>query len=485
MLAAGKEHCETLLNYRRDGSVFMNLLTVVPLYDNRGNIRYHLGTQVDISGLVKECAGLRSLEDLVVQNTQMMSSEDAADELDEHKGRRSSKEVLGRLAKTFTPNELKIIQAPGGNPRGSGSHFEHTSNSTSLSRQNNDTNNRRQQHQQQQQSAAEEEVKTKLTRANTTINSNNNNNTNSSSPSPSAPSVPTSASISVSSSSHGKTIPRSARIQGILEHYLLVRPFPSLRILFASPSLRVPGILQSSLLSRIGGSTSDREVIAEEFRAGRGVTAKIRWLARPVANFDCNPNSHSRNTYTPSHTQSHHSRNTNNSNNSRTRAPSHRSTTANNTPPDPGLKGRSRWIHTTPLLGVNGAVGVWMVILVDDETADWENEREKGKAVVPPVQPSSTLTMRGRTKEKEKEKWSRPRMPFDGTEDITTSEEDGTASNASNSLASRSHNNPDPIPELSGGEAEAEAEAGAGDVEEMTPPTRPAPKPDLEGHAQG
>ena len=30
-------------------------------------------------------------------------------------------------------------------------------------------------------------------------------------------------------------------------------------------------------------------------------------------------------------------------------------------------EGRSRWIHCTPLLGHNGAVGVWMVVLVDEE----------------------------------------------------------------------------------------------------------------------
>ena len=30
-------------------------------------------------------------------------------------------------------------------------------------------------------------------------------------------------------------------------------------------------------------------------------------------------------------------------------------------------EGRGRWIHCTPLLGTSGNVGVWMVVLVDDE----------------------------------------------------------------------------------------------------------------------
>ena len=29
--------------------------------------------------------------------------------------------------------------------------------------------------------------------------------------------------------------------------------------------------------------------------------------------------------------------------------------------------GRNRWIHCTPLLGSNSLIGVWMVVLVDDD----------------------------------------------------------------------------------------------------------------------
>lgn len=45
----------------------MNLLMMAPLYDNRGSVRYFLGAQVDVSGLVEEGRGLetfaRYLED--------------------------------------------------------------------------------------------------------------------------------------------------------------------------------------------------------------------------------------------------------------------------------------------------------------------------------------------------------------------------------------------------------------------------------------
>lgn len=68
-------------------------------------------------------------------------------------------------------------------------------------------------------------------------------------------------------------------------------------------------------MNRIGGSERVREELIAALADGRGVTAKIRWTAR---NDD---------------------------------------------------EGRNRWIHCTPLVGSNGAIGVWMVVLVDDESS--------------------------------------------------------------------------------------------------------------------
>lgn len=48
----------------------MNLLMVAPLCDSRGKIRYHIGAQVDVSGLVKDCTDLESLQRLVVRQQQ-------------------------------------------------------------------------------------------------------------------------------------------------------------------------------------------------------------------------------------------------------------------------------------------------------------------------------------------------------------------------------------------------------------------------------
>ncbi|KAG6040084.1 hypothetical protein E4U41_001425 [Claviceps citrina] len=69
-----------------------------------------------------------------------------------------------------------------------------------------------------------------------------------------------------------------SHVTGVYEHYLLVRPYPSFRILFTSPSMRVPGILQSPLLDRIGGSEHMRDQLVEAFANGQSVTAKVKWL---------------------------------------------------------------------------------------------------------------------------------------------------------------------------------------------------------------
>ena len=45
-------------------------------------------------------------------------------------------------------------------------------------------------------------------------------------------------------------------------------------------------------------------------------------------------------------------------------------------------EGRNRWIHCTPLLGSNSHIGVWMVVLIDDE-----QELSRRWKQAPPVGP--------------------------------------------------------------------------------------------------
>ncbi|KAI1822857.1 hypothetical protein F4861DRAFT_512926 [Xylaria intraflava] len=289
VLATGKEHCEPILNYRRDGSAFMNLLMIAPLYDNRGNIRYYLGVQVDVSGLLKECGGLTSLAELVArkQGQSKASIDDVRKSTREQSC--SSKDALSELAEKFSLSELRIVQASGETVQDTSSEEPNSAGGGSSTDNNNGS-----------QSLAKGEA-VAIAEA------------------PMDNSISSSAFTSLSGSS------LTGRFRGILDHYLLVRPFPSMQILFASPSLRVPGILHSSFLSRIGGSQTTRDVISKAFKDGHGVKTKVRWLARRMA-----PGLDTSISLNPNH-------------------------------------GRNRWVHATPLFGADGTVGVWVVILIDED----------------------------------------------------------------------------------------------------------------------
>src|ERR1700761_6277042 len=67
-LSAGEELCETVVNYRRDGTPFMNLLMIAPLYDNKGDVRYFLGCQIDVSPLLEGGKGMESFSQVLAQD---------------------------------------------------------------------------------------------------------------------------------------------------------------------------------------------------------------------------------------------------------------------------------------------------------------------------------------------------------------------------------------------------------------------------------
>ncbi|RKF78330.1 putative white collar protein [Golovinomyces cichoracearum] len=266
---AGVEHCEVILNYRRDGSPFMNLLMCAPLCDSKGKIRYFIGAQVDVSGLVKECSELESFKRLV---TKLEEKDAEADAESEH-----TKDEFQELSEMLNLQELDTVRRWGGRMH-KDCHESSTENTRNWSKPH------------------------------ILINPNSPDCTQ----------------------DFNAPYPRwGGKLSGIYKNYLLVRPYPSMFILFASPSLRVPGILQSPLMSKIGGSERVREELVRAFADGHGVTAKVKWVSKS------NP------------------------------------------------EGRNRWIHCTPLIGTNGAIGVWMVIIVDDENS----HPKRSQKMAPPVDP--------------------------------------------------------------------------------------------------
>lgn len=305
---AGRQHQEVFLNYRRDGSPFMNLLMIAPLCDSRGVVRYFIGAQVDVSGLVKDCSEMESLERLLDMQAQ-------GEKVPDHQRPNPQKnDELRELSEMLNQNELSTIYKHGG-------------------RMHKDVDYQDDENGPDEGSVTSGQPRLLLKDPNTItppIDFSGRIYEEAQNGNPPAPgSVASTTSLALSARLSG-------RLNGVYNHYLLVRPYPSLRILFASPSQRVPGILQSPFLNKIGGSNRVREELTAALADGRGVTAKVRWVSKNDE------------------------------------------------------EGRNKWIHCTPLLGINGQIGVWMVVIIDDEKHKMLKERDRmgaGGRVAPQIVP--------------------------------------------------------------------------------------------------
>ena len=98
-------------------------------------------------------------------------------------------------------------------------------------------------------------------------------------------------------------------------------------------------------MNKIGGSNRVRDELTAAFAEGRGVTAKVRWVSK----YD--------------------------------------------------EEGRNKWIHCTPLIGANGQVGVWMVVIVD--------EQKSGREWAMPRQAPSCAHARSQSDACKDEEWDR------------------------------------------------------------------------------
>lgn len=107
-IQSGKSHQEVFLNYRRDGSPFMNLLMCSPLSDSRGVVRYFIGAQVDVSGLVKDCVEMESLSKLV----EMQARGEQLPNM--FKPSLEKEDPLRELAEMLNQGEMATIQRFGG-----------------------------------------------------------------------------------------------------------------------------------------------------------------------------------------------------------------------------------------------------------------------------------------------------------------------------------------------------------------------------------
>lgn len=90
----------------------MNLLMIAPLCDSRGKIRYHIGAQVDVSGLAKDCTDLESLQRLVIKHQEhrdMADSKDRGADTQQEKG-----DEFQELSEMLNMGELETVRKYGG-----------------------------------------------------------------------------------------------------------------------------------------------------------------------------------------------------------------------------------------------------------------------------------------------------------------------------------------------------------------------------------
>ncbi|KAL8982468.1 MAG: hypothetical protein Q9205_003036 [Flavoplaca limonia] len=293
----GQESFETILNYRRDGSPFMNLVMTAPLYDNKGVVRYFIGAQVDISGLVEEGRGLDSFERYLIESKRNRNSDQSSYANAKHM------KILSELSQMLSPDESSVFHGQGHSREGSVNESEHgSSRGVRGAHQGRRDPNARQRRRVLGNEDEDEQETERNAWAFTSLGP-------------------------------------SGKLPGVYQNYLLLRPYPSLRIIFVSPALRIPGLLQAPFLSRIGGPQHVRSGLANAFENGEGITAKITWLpqGRPDTeeSFASRPGSQRNSTV---------------------------GSNAGNS------EGRTRYISCTPLFGSDDKVGVWMVVMVENKT---------------------------------------------------------------------------------------------------------------------
>lgn len=89
---------------RRDGSPFLNLCMIAPLYDNKGNVRYFLGCQVDVTNLIDGGRGMESFQRLLAEDRGRSRAAITP---------KSSLKALSELGEMLTNDEMDVIQNRG------------------------------------------------------------------------------------------------------------------------------------------------------------------------------------------------------------------------------------------------------------------------------------------------------------------------------------------------------------------------------------
>ena len=105
----------------------------VPLRDQYGKVRYFLGAQLDITGLVLACTELDSLRKLVEQQSTKPERNGSAPEIVET----HQHDAFEQLSETFNPRELETLFASRGRPHPARNEHKDTTADSSQQHVNN------------------------------------------------------------------------------------------------------------------------------------------------------------------------------------------------------------------------------------------------------------------------------------------------------------------------------------------------------------
>ena len=142
-------------------------------------------------------------------------------------------------------------------------------------------------------------------------------------------------------------------------------------------------------MDRIGGPQHIRDGILSALSSGIGVTAKIQWYPPSVvdgANHSASSNNNNQQTQPSDPLKSSAPSSVHGS----SRPGSKAGRGNNRLGPDAFAEGgKTRWIHCTPLLGSDERVGVWMIVMVENEAINGainahERAAEANAAAAPP-----------------------------------------------------------------------------------------------------
>ncbi|CAG8976794.1 hypothetical protein HYALB_00012038 [Hymenoscyphus albidus] len=357
-ISSGSEICETLLNYRRDGTPFVNVLLLAPLHDGKGKVKYYLGAQVDASRLVEGGRGVDGFERFLLRRE--LDLERESEEENDPKEEVFAK--LRELGKAFNLEESAIVHDISQGGTGFADLSDNFYGSPS-----------------------------RTPKARRIIKEEDDGSDSDNERGDEAMEAGSDTAWKLSSTAASGRLPGA-----IYQKYVLIRPYPSLRMIFVSQSARKLGQLQQRpFLSYIAAPASTLTGLQESLQSGEAVTAKVAFLSRPGIGRE--------GTVTGRWGKK-----------GRRGEPSAEL--------DPSRLGKTCWISATPLLDVNGNVGVWMVVILEKGSAEMNFANDMSFIDEKSPGPVPSSSKRGDETQVEIDELDRPLKPrlVGGCEFVTT-----------------------------------------------------------------